>query len=195
MIKKFFTIGAVVFGLLFTADAALIWGIAHNQPDLPTDKADAIVVLGAAINTPALRNRTLEALEIYEQGKAERLILSGGKIADPDMSEAASMAKIIDKNAQGDVDYILEDQSHNTYDNIKNSQAKLAEVDAGADSIIIVSDSFHLARAVLLAKRAGFEEVYWNSPSSGYYRRDELRYYYMREFVAMINYLPKFIFG
>ena len=189
MIRKFFTYTALFLTLVLVADAVLVWGLAHHQPDI--DHADAIIVLGAAINTPALRNRTLEGLEIYEQGKADVMVLSGGKIADEDISEAEYMKKLIDKNKQGEVKYILEDQSHNTYDNIKNSKAKLGD----KDSIIIVSDSFHLARGVLMAKRAGFETVYWNSPSSGYYRRDELRYYYFREFIAMINYLPKFIFG
>lgn len=184
---------ALFLTLVLIADAVLVWGLAHHQPNI--DHADAIIVLGAAINTPALRNRTLEGLEIYEQGKADVIILSGGKIADADISEAEYMQKIINKNKQGNVNSILEDQSHNTYDNIWLAKQKLKEVNPDADSIIIVSDSFHLARAVLLAKRAGFETVYWNSPSSGYYRRDELRYYYFREFIAMINYLPKFIFG
>lgn len=189
MIKKILTYAAITLGLLLLADALLIWEVAHNQPEI--DHADAIIVLGAAINTPALRNRTLEGLEIYEQGKADVMILSGGKIADEDISEAAYMKKVIDKNAKEKVNYILEEESHNTYDNIKNSKAKLGD----KDSIVIVSDSFHLARAVLMAKRAGFETVYWNSPSSGYYSRKELRYYYLREFVAIINYLPKFILG
>jgi uncharacterized SAM-binding protein YcdF (DUF218 family) len=189
MIKKFFIYTAGFLLFLLAADALLIWEVAHNQPHL--EHADAIIVLGAAINTPALRNRTLEGLEIYEQGKADVMVLSGGKIAEEDISEADYMKKVIEKNAEGKVNYIIEDQSHNTYDNIKNSQAKLGD----KESIIIVSDSFHLARAVLMAKRAGFETVYWNSPSSGYYSRKELRYYYFREFIAMINYLPKFIFG
>ena len=189
MIKKFFIYTAGLLLFLLAADAVLIWEVAHNQPEI--DHADAIIILGAAINTPALRNRTLEGLEIYEQGKADVMVLSGGKIADEDISEAEYMKKVIDKNAKGKVNYILEEESHNTYDNIKNSQKMLGD----KESVVIVSDSFHLARAVLMAKRAGFETVYWNSPSSGYYSREELRFYYIREFVAIINYLPKFIFG
>ncbi len=151
--------------------------------------------MGAAINSPSLKNRTLEALEIYEQEKAEVMILSGGKIADPDISEAEYMEKIINQNATAEVNYILEEDSHSTYDSLINAKKKLLEINPDADSIIIVSDSYHLARAVLLAKRLGFETVYWNSPSSGYYQRDVLRYYYFREFFAMLNYIPKFIFG
>lgn len=189
MIKKILTyLGAVLLGLI-ALDAILIWGIAHSRPEIK--HADAVIILGAAINTPALTNRTKEGLELYEQGKADVMVLSGGKIADADISEAEYMEKVIKKNAHGDVNYILEEGSHTTYENIQNSKAKLA----GKQSVIVVSDAFHLARAVLMAKRAGFEDVYWSAPSSGYYSRPELRFYYLREFVAMINYLPKFIFG
>ncbi len=194
MIKTILSTIAIIVGLILAINAALIWGIAHNQPELD-QKADAVIVLGAAINSPSLKNRTLEGLEIYEQGKAEIMILSGGKIADPDISEAEYMEKVIKKNAAGEVNYVLEEDSHSTYESIVNAKRKLAEINPDADSIIIVSDSYHLARAVLLAKRLGFETVYWNSPSSGYYERGVLRYYYFREFAAMLNYIPKFIFG
>ena len=193
MIRKVLIYGALFFGLLFVADAALVWGMAHIRPTIK--EADAIIVLGAAINTPALKNRTLKGLELYEAGKADLMILSGGKISDSDISEAEFMAKTIDRNADEVVNYVLEDQSHNTFENIINSKKKLKEQKPHADSVVIVSDAFHLARAVILAKRAGFETVYWQAPSSGYYRRPELRFYYVREFVAMINYLPKFIFN
>lgn len=194
MIKKILISVAIVVGLFLATDAALIWGVAHTRPEIK--HADAIIILGAAINTPALTNRTKEGLEIYEQGKADVIVLSGGKIADADISEAQYMEKVIKKNKSMEkVDYILEEDSHSTYDNIRNSKAKLEDEGHKTDSIIIVSDAFHLARAFLMAKRAGFETVYWSAPSSGYYKRDELRYYYLREFAAMINYLPKFLLG
>ena len=194
MIKKILLYLGIVVIIIGVADVSLVWGMAHLRPKI--DHADAIVVLGAAINTPALKNRTLKGLELYEAGKADMLVLSGGKIADTDISEAQFMLKIIRNNSlEEDLRYLLEEQSHNTYENINNSKKKLEEVNPEADSIIIVSDAFHLARAVLIAKRAGFETVYWQAPSSGYYQRPELRFYYAREFIAMISYLPKFIFG
>lgn len=189
MIKKILTTLAILAGLLVAADLVLVWGIAHIRPEIK--HADAVIVLGAAINTPALTNRTLEGLELYESGKADVMVLSGGKISEADISEAQYMEKVIKKNATKKVNYIFEEESHSTYDNIKNSKAKLGD----KDSVIVVSDAFHLARAVLMAKRAGFETVYWSAPSSGYYRHDELRYYYFRELIAMFNYLPKFIHG
>jgi uncharacterized SAM-binding protein YcdF (DUF218 family) len=86
---------------------------------------------------------------------------------------------------------ILEEQSHNTEDNIKNSRAKIPN----AKSVIIVSDEFHIARAVLLAKREGFKDVYWSSPEPTYYTKPELNRYYLREMAGMIRYIPIFLFN
>ena len=59
--------------------------------------------------------------------------------------------------------------------------------------IIIVSDKYHLARSVFLALRNGFYPVYWTSPDGHYYSKDDWQYYYMREFIAILGYIPKFI--
>lgn len=195
--KLFFRILKYVFGILGLAvllNVFLIYGIAHKQSNF--EHADAAIILGAAINTPALSNRTTTALDLYKEGKVDRLVLSGGKISESDISEAQYMEKIIKRFSDKEVEYILEEQSHNTYENITNSKQKLSEVGQGTDSsVVIVSDEFHLARGVFLAKRAGFETVYWRAPEPSYYSAHDLRFYYVREFFAMINYIPKFIFG
>lgn len=183
---KYFMIPIALACLL---DAGVVLLFAHWRPEIK--KADAIIILGAAINTPALYNRTLEGLKLYDEGKADVLVLSGGKISEPDISEAQYMQKVIKKNSTENVPVILEDQSHNTEENIKNSKAKVPN----AKSVIIVSDEFHLARAVLLAKRNGFDPVYWSSPKPTYYNPKELRHYYLREMEAMVGYIPTFIWN
>ena len=156
----------------------------------PIQKTDAVIVLGAAINTPALNNRSLEALELYEKGKTDILVLSGGRISDKDISEAGYMKKVIEKNSKQSVKVVLEENSHTTFENIQNSRKLIPN----AKSVVVVSDKYHLARAVILAKRFGFDEVYWSAPSSSYYPREELYYHYFRETVALLSYIPKFVF-
>lgn len=188
---KIFLLAAILISLV---NCGLIYAVAKTESQF--EKADAAIILGAAINTPALTNRTTEALSLYEQDKVDLLVLSGGKISESDISEAEYMEKVIKRYSGEPVEYILEEGSHNTYENIRNSKQKLADVGLGTDSsIVIVSDEFHLARGVLLAKRAGFETVYWSAPEPEYYSQEDLRFYYIREFFAMINYVPKFIFG
>ena len=89
------------------------------------------------------------------------------------------------------VQSILDQESHSTYENITDSKAAAPNV----KSVIVVSDNFHLARAVLLAKREGFSPVYWSSPPEAAYKKSELAYYFFRETIALISYVPKFIWG
>ena len=180
---------AVIVIIIVIIDAALVFGFSQYRP--PIAKSDAIIILGAAINTPALDNRSLEGLRLYQEGKANVIVVSGGRISDEDISEAGYMQKVIKKNETENVPVILEDQSHDTYENIKNSKALIPS----AKSVIIVSDDFHLARGVLLALREGFYPVAWSSPKPYYYDKKELAYYYFREMAAMVEYIPKFVRG
>lgn len=189
-LKRILKVLVIAIGVVFVVDAGFLLFMANWQPEV--GKSDAVIVLGAAINTPALINRTLVGLNIYQSGKADKMILSGGKIAASDISEAAFMEKVIIRNTADPINYVIEDQSRTTYENIKYSKAKLGD---DQKSITIVSDKFHIARAFLLAKRAGFKTVYWKSPNPEYFSREDLDYYYLREFVALIDYIPKFIFG
>jgi uncharacterized SAM-binding protein YcdF (DUF218 family) len=179
----------VLYGvlILLILDVVVVLGFAISSPHIK--KADAIIIMGAAINTPAIRNRTLEALKLYEAGDAQVLILSGGRINNRYISEAQNMQRILDQNTDHPLNLILDEEAGSTYENIKNARDKLPN----AESIIIVSDNYHLARSVLMAKSLGFKKVYYSSPDSSYYKSSELLYYYSREMAAMVSYLPKFL--
>lgn len=175
---------------VFVLSLVVVVSVPRYERDI--QHADAIIILGAAINTPALYNRTLEGLRMYQAGKADVLVLSGGRISDKDISEAQYMQKVILANSSTTPPMILEQDSHSTYDNIVNSKKLIPN----AKSVIIVSDTYHLARGAALAKSLGFSPVYWSAPDSGsYYPKDELIYHYLREALALISYLPKFLFG
>ncbi len=186
-ILKWLAMGIIVILLI---DVSLVLGFALKSSHYK--KADALIIMGAAINSPALYNRSLEALNLYEQDMAGVMVLSGGRISDKDISEAGYMQKVIRANYKGDnnidLNLILEEEAHNTFENIKNSKHKVPE----AKSVIIITDKFHLARSVIMAKSLGFKEVFWHAPNGEYYPRGELMYYYLREMVAMLAYVPKF---
>jgi uncharacterized SAM-binding protein YcdF (DUF218 family) len=188
-LKKVFKWGLIVLAAVFLLDALIIVFFANFRPSIK--QADAIVVLGAAINTPALYNRSLKGLQLYEQGKAPLLILSGGRISPKFISEATYMQRAMQSKAVLPLNIILEEDSHNTYENIVYSKNK----SPNTNSLIIVSDKFHLARASLIALRNGFFPVYWDSPNPVYYSKKELLFYYFREAFAMLAYMPKFLFN
>ena len=180
---------AVAIAGIFFLDFVVVMFFSVYRPNIK--QADAIVILGAAINTPALYNRSLEGLRLYQEGKANVLVVSGGVDYPKSMSEAAYMAGVITTNSSATPPLILESNSQSTYENINYSKKLIP----AAKSIILVSDSFHLARAVLVAKRVGFGHVYWSSPKPTYYKKGELVFYYIREMAAMVEYIPKFVFN
>src|SRR4051812_49170901 len=95
---KIYKYAAVTVVTVLIIDSIVVLFFSLYRPAIK--KADDIVILGAAINTPALYNRSLKGLELYNNGDAEGLVLSGGRISDKDISEAGYMKKVIDANSK-----------------------------------------------------------------------------------------------
>ncbi|HUB94042.1 MAG TPA: YdcF family protein [Verrucomicrobiae bacterium] len=179
--------GAAIFILVLS----IVVGFSVIRPTVP--HVDAVIVLGAKVGTPALTARALQGLKYYQEGKVNTIVLSGGRGADEPISEAVAMQRVIQhqiaQTGGRPPKLILESKSVNTFQNIHNSKLLIPN----AKSVVIVSDCFHLARPVLLAKRDGFRQVYWSAPSPSYYSISDLFYYYVREVAGMVSYVPKFI--
>jgi uncharacterized SAM-binding protein YcdF (DUF218 family) len=169
----------------------MVIGFSLIRPSVP--RVDAVIVLGAKVGTPALTARALQGLRYYEEGKTNTMVLSGGRGPDEPVSEAEAMRQVIARRVAqtgGTMPkLILESKSADTFQNIHNSKALIPY----AKSIVIVSDCYHLTRPVFIAKRDGFQKVYWGAPVPSYYSVLDLAHYYLRETVGMIAYLPKFI--
>lgn len=175
--------------LILVVDVVFV--LAFPRTSLPPagKQAGAVIVLGAAPNSPAIRFRALKGYELYREGYAEQLVLSGGVTSNLDESEAQNMNRFLLK--QGfDVRPLLEQKSTNTLENLEKSKKLIPEV----TSVVVVSDAYHLPRAFLVARAVGFSRVYWSAPASNYYKPVELAWYYGREFAAVLVYIPKLIY-
>ncbi len=191
MVKRLLKIGVFCIVLVLVVDGLFVTLFPRKSLPPSDYPADAIVVLGAAPNSPAIRNRASKGLELYYAGQAKQLILTGGNTSSRDESEAMNMSRFLARIETTAVPTTLEERSTNTFENLENSRTLVPS----AKRIIIVSDTYHLPRAFLIAKRLGFKDVYWESPSSNYYKPSELAWYYGREMVAVLAYMPKFISG
>ncbi len=183
---------AVITGIIILAlDISIIGAFSFIR--LPVTHVDAVMILGAKVGTPALTERTLLGLKYYQEGKTDTIVLSGGRGSGESISEAQAMQEVLEHRiariGSASPTVILESKSINTFQNIHNSNALIPN----AKSVVIVTDIFHLARSVALAKRDGFREVYWDAPIPSYYPPWDLAYYYLREMVGMLVYVPKFI--
>ena len=122
-----------------------------------TEGFDAIVVLGAAIRAdgtpgPALIRRLDHGIEMFRQGRARALLLTGGAVvAGP--AEAWLMADLARGAGVPDEALVIEDRSKSTLENARFSAAIMAE--RGWRRALLVSDGHHLPRALLAFRASG----------------------------------------
>jgi len=184
-------IALAIFVYLGSLVSVVIFSLRKNVPD----HADAVMVLGAKVNlndTPstALYSRTMEAVALYNQNRANYFITTGGEGLG-DSPEAQISAIIAEENGVPADKIISEKESHTTFENVQDveSQAK----GQGIRSVIVVSDQYHVARGVLVAKYFGFSPVYWDYPDLSYYTDSQIIWNYAREAAAVLAYLPRMI--
>jgi len=132
--------------------------IYHTAREKSLPDADAILVLGASqINgtpSPVFKARLDQALELYHQGKAPKIMLTGGVGQGKTTSEAEAGRQYL---AQKGVDWaavLQEDTGTTTWQSLQNIThvAKQHTI----KKIIIVSDGFHLFRSKKMAQDLGF---------------------------------------
>ncbi|MDN3015204.1 YdcF family protein [Paenibacillus sp. BSR1-1] len=115
--------------------------------------ADYLIVLGARVKgtVPSLAFASrIESAAIYlTENENTIVIASGGKGPGEDISEAESIKRELIKKGISENRIILEDQSTDTYENIRFSK-KLIPKEAKAG--IIVTNNFHLYRAISIAR-------------------------------------------
>lgn len=121
--------------------------------------ADVIIVLGGGVE--GTERRTRHAAALYGQGIAPAMLCTGGIELAGGQTEAAHCAAVARREGVPAAAIWLEDTSHNTAENARNSRAILAA--EGWRSAVLVSDSYHLWRADWLFGREGV--TIWTSPA------------------------------
>ncbi|HUS89530.1 MAG TPA: ElyC/SanA/YdcF family protein [Desulfosporosinus sp.] len=122
--------------------------------DVP--KADAILVLGAYVTpdgtvSPMLNDRLTVAQELYQKGIAEKLIVSGDH-GRKDYDEVNTMKKFLMDRGISDQDIFMDHAGFSTYESLYRAR-DIFQV----KKIIIVTQEYHLMRAVFIARELGIE--------------------------------------
>jgi uncharacterized SAM-binding protein YcdF (DUF218 family) len=121
--------------------------------------AHAIVVLGAAQYvgrpSPVLRARVDHAVSLWKRGLAPTLILTGGTGVGDTTSEAAVARKYAMSKGVPDGAIVLEIKGRTTSESMR-AVARIME-DREQESVILVSDPFHMLRLSILARRHGLD--------------------------------------
>lgn len=141
----------VPIGELPTADVIVVLGggTRHNHPPRP------MVELNEA------GDRVLYTFWLYNQGKADHILLSGGGgkllTAETPDGEAHDMSAVLTMLGIPAQAIWLEPNSLNTYENARNSRMILAE--KGVNRILLVTSAIHMPRAVALFEEQGLEVI------------------------------------
>lgn len=122
-----------------------------------TQKADAAIILGAAVEdgapTPVFRERINHGISLYQDGYVKYLIFTGG-IGDGDsISEAQAGKNYAISMGIPESAILIEEESHITEENLENAKALMEQYDL--QTALIVSDPLHMKRAMLMAKDYG----------------------------------------
>ena len=149
-------LGLVAFLFLYVAGSWLqVRGMGSRTPE---GTADAIVVMGAAQYdgrpSDMLERRLDTALEMWNDGRAKWLAVTGGKMEGDRFTEAgASAAWMADRGVP--MDRILrEETGRSTWESL----SALAPVlrDNGVTSAFVVTTDWHVARSVFTLRELGF---------------------------------------
>jgi uncharacterized SAM-binding protein YcdF (DUF218 family) len=122
-------------------------------------EADAIVVLGAAQYdgrpSPVLQERLDHALELYEDGVAPVIVLTGGKQETDTFTEATAGYNYLRERGLQDEALLREVSGTSTWDSLRAARRFL--LDRGIDRIVLVTDDYHAYRARATAQDIGFD--------------------------------------
>ena len=128
--------------------------------------ADAIVVLGAAQfnGQPGgvFEARLQHAVDLWKQGLAPYLIVTGGKLPDDLTTEAATARAWAIANGVPREAILAEDKGRNTLESLEGVRAILRAHDL--HSAVFVSDRTHMLRVLRMASDMGLRA--WGSPTT-----------------------------
>jgi uncharacterized SAM-binding protein YcdF (DUF218 family) len=143
---------------MIVQDAVGVWGapgvdalwLVRNCP------ADAIVVMGAAQYdgrpSPALERRLEGALDLYREGCAGIVMVTGGRREGDRFSEGEAGAAYLISRGLSARAVMIEQESKTSVENLRNAALALGDV-----RLVVVTDDLHAHRTASVAKRLGLD--------------------------------------
>lgn len=155
----------------------------HSLNDSPS--APAVIVFGAGLTrdgspTLILQDRVETAVRLYQEGKVTKILMSGDN-RFVEYNEPASMREYAISLGVPVEDIILDYAGRSTYDTCYRAKAIF-----GLDRIILVTQAFHLPRAIYTCKVLGLD-VDGVTANLKIFRKSSILYWNIREVPATLN--------
>lgn len=177
--------GILTFGVMLGA-------VLYGSHDHIKGEPNTMLILGCQVMpwgpSILLQDRLDEAIAYLKEHPDMTVIVSGGQGPDEHISEATCMQEVLLRAGVSAEQILLEDQSHNTFQNITNSVRLMKEEGIDVeDGVLLVSNGFHLTRARMLWERITGEGEHLSTlaaPSSHVPSRLRM---YVREPLALVK--------
>ena len=182
-------LAAVLAALL--SFAVLLGVVLTGARDHIVGQPQVMVILGCKVESWGpfilLQDRLDKALDYLEDHPDLTIVVSGGQGNDEHQSEAQCMYDYLTDHGVDGGQILMEDQSHNTWENICFTQELLQAEGVDTSEMLVVSNGFHLARVRMLWDRAWEGEYTLSTlaaPSSHIPSRLKM---YIREPLALVK--------
>ena len=186
----------IIMGVLLLGISRLATGVyAHSKTyaaaEVPT--RPVAIVFGAGLwrngtATPVLQDRVQTAANLYFAGKVKKLLMSGDN-RFVDYNEPAVMRQLALSLGVPDGAIVLDYAGRRTYDTCYRAKAIF-----GVNEAILVTQAFHLPRAIYLCNHLGVDSVGVDADLR-IYPKSSLLYWNARELLATVAALWDFNIG
>lgn len=144
------------------------------------------IVFGAGIRgggnlTPMLADRVLAATNLYRAGKVRKLLMSGDNIS-PDYDEVTPMRRFAMARGVPAGDILLDREGLSTYESCYRARTVY-----GIKQAVLVTQRFHLPRALYTCLQLGVDVVGLGTPDWGIYSDSLMMSYSVRESLASLK--------
>ncbi len=184
ILRLLFILSLLIFGgLLLPRLIILLFAAPHifTVDSVPT--ARVAIVFGAGLLRdgsagPVLRDRVQTAVQLYQQGKVSKLLMSGDN-RFVEYNEPQAMRQYALMLGIPDQDIVLDYAGRRTYDTCYRALAVFQ-----VHSAVLVTQAFHLPRALFLCNSLGIQSVGVQADNI-YFRKVSRFYWQMRELLAV----------
>lgn len=149
-------------------------------PPESVEHAQTAIVLGAGVFDRGqlcleLQDRVDCAIDLFKAGKVDSLLMSGDH-GERDYDEVNAMREYAVRHGVPNERIFMDHAGFNTYDSMRRAREVFQ-----VENAVVVTNGFHVARSVFLARQAGIRAQGVNADKHRYFGADS---YEQREFLA-----------
>lgn len=156
----------ILLGINFFVIAKTKNKILNEEQAKELEDVDCILILGAGIwgenPSPMLEDRLLQGISLYQNGVANRIVMSGDHGRD-NYDEVNVMKRFAIEKGVKSEDIFMDHAGFSTYDSMYRAKDIFE-----AKKIVIVTQKYHMYRAVYIAEQLGLEAYGVNSDPRAY---------------------------